>query len=634
MRLLPAFLATIEAAMKMIGVSSTLMENITKFTEKFNTLMRNIGESFQNAIGVVQKLLVLAANQQKMRDLLITHVGDRNIGNKLFADIEKQAIRTGQNVNEAIQGAISFYSITADEGQVKRAYELSSILSAFSPKNLTVPDAANAIVSSVRGEPKTAVPALASNFNLPRGEVDGLVDVAETGNLDAFIDKFHEILAKEGMTRDALNYMMDSPVNKWNSLVEIFQSKLVGIGDKVMGALKPALDRLYEALASGRFDSVFDGIATGLGFVAGVISYMVNGFITAAEFIKQHWSSIQPVLSAIGIILLTVVAAALFTVLNILVMLAVAVALVLLPIELGIAMFTFLFQQLGISFSDVLVFIIGRLFVLVDVIKNLVIAPIWNAVASLAEGIVNMFVNMGYAVRKIWFDIVEAVRVMFLNILISINSSIQSVTGAVNKLISLSNEKFGTSFGTLTNHGLDVEIASAQLGLAEHRKNAPQTTDDVLSLPRMDGVIDPNGAQKNGEAFARGLINGAQNMFDNFKLPGASDDRKYRSKYDTTSQAGYPPGVTFPSMPTNIDNVGNVDNLANVGGTVDISSEDLKMMRDLAEMQAIQHFVTLTPTVQMTTGDINSGADLDTIVGHIGRKLEEEFVSTAQGVYT
>ena len=54
-------------------------------------------------------------------------------------------------------------------------------------------------------------------------------------------------------------------------------------------------------------------------------------------------------------------------------------------------------------------------------------------------------------------------------------------------------------------------------------------------------------------------------------------------------------------------------------------------MRDLAEVNAISNMITLTPTVQMTTGDINSGADLDTIMSRINRTLEEQFVSSAEG---
>ncbi|MOA70281.1 hypothetical protein D3C78_1990520 [compost metagenome] len=57
-------------------------------------------------------------------------------------------------------------------------------------------------------------------------------------------------------------------------------------------------------------------------------------------------------------------------------------------------------------------------------------------------------------------------------------------------------------------------------------------------------------------------------------------------------------------------------------------------MRELAEMKSIQNFVTLTPTVQVTTGPINQGADIDTIVRRIEQTLEEEIAASASGVYS
>lgn len=72
---------------------------------------------------------------------------------------------------------------------------------------------------------------------------------------------------------------------------------------------------------------------------------------------------------------------------------------------------------------------------------------------------------------------------------------------------------------------------------------------------------------------------------------------------------------------------------ATVDDTVDISSEDLKVMRDLAETKAIQNFITLTPTVSMTTGDINNGADADEILARITASIEDDISASAKGVY-
>lgn len=56
-------------------------------------------------------------------------------------------------------------------------------------------------------------------------------------------------------------------------------------------------------------------------------------------------------------------------------------------------------------------------------------------------------------------------------------------------------------------------------------------------------------------------------------------------------------------------------------------------MRDIAEMKNIQNFVTLTPTVNLKTGNINNSGDLDTIITKINTRLEEQVASSAKGVY-
>ncbi|TQR44907.1 hypothetical protein [Paenibacillus popilliae] len=88
-----------------------------------------------------------------------------------------------------------------------------------------------------------------------------------------------------------------------------------------------------------------------------------------------------------------------------------------------------------------------------------------------------------------------------------------------------------------------------------------------------------------------------------------------------------------PTTPSKVDNIGKVDSVGKIEEPVEIGSEDIKVMRELAEMRHVQNFVTLTPTVQVTTGDINHPTDINTIINQIENKLEEQFIGAAQGVY-
>lgn len=82
-------------------------------------------------------------------------------------------------------------------------------------------------------------------------------------------------------------------------------------------------------------------------------------------------------------------------------------------------------------------------------------------------------------------------------------------------------------------------------------------------------------------------------------------------------------------------NVGNVDTVGTVGSVdsdINIAEEDLKFLRDVAEMRFVQNFVTLTPTVAVDA-QISEKVDVDEVVNRIETKLEDEFAAAAEGVY-
>lgn len=82
-----------------------------------------------------------------------------------------------------------------------------------------------------------------------------------------------------------------------------------------------------------------------------------------------------------------------------------------------------------------------------------------------------------------------------------------------------------------------------------------------------------------------------------------------------------------------IDKINKVGKVGKIEDKVDISSEDLKTMRELAEMKSIQNFVTLTPTVQVTTGPVSKDVDIETIVARINETLQEDIAAGAAGVF-
>lgn len=79
------------------------------------------------------------------------------------------------------------------------------------------------------------------------------------------------------------------------------------------------------------------------------------------------------------------------------------------------------------------------------------------------------------------------------------------------------------------------------------------------------------------------------------------------------------------------------DDTGDIKDSVDISQEDLKWMRDLAEQETINRFTTATLAPQISinfTGDIRETADIDGIIGRLEEILTEEINIAAEGVHS
>jgi hypothetical protein len=153
-----------------------------------------------------------------------------------------------------------------------------------------------------------------------------------------------------------------------------------------------------------------------------------------------------------------------------------------------------------------------------------------------------------------------------------------------------------------------------------------KTEADVVQLMRfqqMDYREAFSIGQRMGRSFGQFAANGIQNVVK--KVGGLFDMQNINKLADSMS---------FPLDLDSVGKIGKVGEVGRINDTVDISNEDLKIMRELAEMKSIQNFVTLTPTVNVTTGDIRNDTDINTIIRRIEDMLEREIASSAQGVFS
>ena len=75
-------------------------------------------------------------------------------------------------------------------------------------------------------------------------------------------------------------------------------------------------------------------------------------------------------------------------------------------------------------------------------------------------------------------------------------------------------------------------------------------------------------------------------------------------------------------------------NTGSMADSMDASSEELKYLRDLAEMEVVNRFTTAEISVNQnnTFGDIHETADLDGVISYFGEALNQTLASAAEGV--
>ncbi|MFD0959801.1 hypothetical protein [Paenibacillus chungangensis] len=238
------------------------------------------------------------------------------------------------------------------------------------------------------------------------------------------------------------------------------------------------------------------------------------------------------------------------------------------------------------------------------------------------HGILNFFANIPVFFWTIVEDILKAFLVwansvgkLYDSVINGIIKGLNTVLNAINKVTGSSlqiSAKF--SFSDITK---DV-LSTVQSNKADAVKNALDVAaeNDKKLKKFMDDRADKK--KKNEVPTSSAL----ENM---------SPDQLSKLTMNNNLTAGFDQSHTPASG--NLNSVGRVGEVGKINDTVDISSEDLKTMRELAEMKNIQNFVTLQPSVNVQTGDIRHDLDVSSMVAAITTVLQDEIAVSAEGVY-
>lgn len=364
--------------------------------------------------------------------------------------------------------------------------------------------------------------------------------------------------------------------NAWGDVTET-------IGGRLMTSVLGLFDALNSFMASDAASWIIDGVCSALNIIIGVITVLIGAIQSVAEWVQANWAVIQPILIAITSVYLVSMIAKLWAAVTPILAQAAAWAIANAPLVLMIGLIALLIAALmdaGVTVEDIVGFVGGLLGGLYAFGYNL-IADAWNFIATFAEFFANVFV-----------DPIGSIKRLFLGLADSVLGVLQTIANAIDAI-------FGSS--------LADTVGGWRAGLQGMIEDT--YGEGTVKIERMEKIDTATTAA----SWSTGAKNIASSVSD-----------LASSLYDTDL-------TSF----MNVDSVGGVESVDSVGSVdedINIAEEDLKFLKDVAEMRYVQNFVTLTPSVAVDA-KISEKVDIDEVVGEIERKLETEFEAAAEGVY-
>lgn len=448
-------------------------------------------------------------------------------------------------------------------------------------------------------------------------------------------EELQQLAAEGKLTSDIFKNSLLSATREIDLKYKDFPATFSGIGETIKNTIfqtiGPALgtiaDKLKAFTETDSFQSFISMIASGFNIIASVGVWAFDLLINNMDIVKN-------VLAALGI-------AALIVGVYMLISWLMSIWPILLIVGAIFLIITIL-NMLGVGTEQVVGFVAGLFMMLFGTIWN-AIAFVWNRFLTFAEFLANLFVDPIYAIKKLFYDLsMEFLQSMYDMLvaaetfaggfMTTILKAINEVIGGVNGLLNGLSKVFGIDIGPIelldeTNpHALSDKVKSLMDSMT-----APTSDKDVFSFD------DYKMESKNiADMFNIGNEAGTS-MFGKGK--GAIDELLGGEMFSGGTFGGFGPGNSTGNgggasgIPDNISNVDRVGEIGGINDTVDISSEDLKMMRELAEMNNIQNFVSLTPSINFGDMHVRQDSDIDIIVAKISNQLNQDIATSVNATY-
>lgn len=475
--------------------------------------------------------------------------------------------------------------------------------------------------------------------------------------LDVPIGKIREMAADGELSADVVKAAIFSAADdinsKFNEMPMTWGQIWQSMQNTALIAFQPVLQRLNDLANSEAFQTFIQGAIEAMATLANILLNVFDLAVSIGTFIGDNWSIIAPIVYGIVAALTAYIAiSAIVAAINGVMAMAEGVkaaaqmmatgatfaetaaqqglnaALMACPltwiIMLILALIAVIFavcnaiaKMTGIANSGFGV-ITGGVNVVIQFFKNLDLT-----VANIALGIGNAIAALASNMMTAFHNAICSVQSWFYNLLSTALSVIEGICSALNKLPFVEFDYSGISSA--------ADDYAAKASEASGNKEDYQSISDAFNegFTTFDAFQDgwASDAFNAGAAWGDGVADKVSNfslsdVFGQTDIPNVGD---YTSGFnDTIANSGVG------------DSIGSIDdNTGKIKDSLEVSEEDLKYLRDIAEQEAINRFTTAEINVDMSgmQNTVNSGDDIDGFMTKLTDSVNEAVDNMTEGVH-
>lgn len=495
--------------------------------------------------------------------------------------------------------------------------------------------------NSILEQAPNIIQAIADYLEVPKGE---LKDMAAEGMITADIVKA------------AMFAAADETNAKFESMPMTFEQIWTSFENHALMAYQPVLERMNEIGNSEAFQGIVDNAITALSVVAGLALEVFDLLVAGAQLLADNWSWLSPIIYGVagalavygaylaitkGLELGSAAAKGVMAVwegihaaaiwattgatwaevtaqngLNAAMYACPIVWIIVLIIALIAAIYFVVaaFNKLaGTSVSAtgiicgvfmVAAAFIGNLFVtLINFVID-VFVVLWNFIAAFANFFGNVFTDPVGSIARLFFDLVDCI----LGLLESLASAIDTIFGSnLAGAVSGWRDSLGGwvdgTFGQGDEIMAKMDASSMHLGRFEYKD-----------------------AWDAGYSFGQGIDESIAG-FD----PASLFDTNIPDVGSYADLSGY--GAGMEGIGSGVEDIaGNTGAMAD---SMEITGEELKYLRDIAEQEAVNRFTTAEVKIEQTNHNtIKNGMDLDGVMSGMTDMVNEAIDISTEGVHS